>query len=821
MFGGFSALLWIGAVLCFIAYIIEDNTLSHSDDNMYLGIVLAVVVFVTGIFTYFQSRKSSKIMESFKKMVPREAMVIRDGKSRVISVADLVLGDIVEMKTGDIIPADVRLIEVQGFKVDNSSLTGESEPQSRTTECTNENPLETKNLAFFSSSALEGTAKGVVINCGDDTVVGRIAGLASGLEDKETPLSRELGHFIRIITGIAVSIGVIFFILALLLGYYWVEAVVFLIGIIVANVPEGLLPTVTVCLTLTAKRMASKNCLAKNLECIETLGCTSVICSDKTGTLTQNRMTVSHIWIDNTIIDIDTSGMEAVPEADKKNPSFQALARVAILCSRAVFKPNQENVPVMQREIQGDASEAAILKFTENILSGVMSIRERNKKVSEIPFNSTNKYQVSIHETEEADTGYLLVMKGAPEAVLTRCSTILINGQSRPLDNEMRSAFNTTYEHLGGLGERVLGFCDLMLPRANFPPGFNFDSETPNFPLNGLRFVGLIAMFDPPRVGVAEAVAKCRSAGVRVFMVTGDHPLTAKAIARAVGIFSEDSVTVDEIAAERNVPVDEVDIHEATAAVIHGQELKNISFDELDHIVSFYKEIVFARTSPQQKLIIVESCQRMGETVAVTGDGVNDSPALKKADIGIAMGISGSDVSIQAADLILLDDNFASIVTGIEEGRIIFDNLKKSIAYTLTSNIPETMPFLLFIVFRIPLALGTVTILLIDLGTDVVPAMALAYEPAESDIMKRKPREQSRDPLVNRRLIGLSYGQIGMIQAAAGFFCFFAILAHHGFLPKDLLGIRKRWMSESYNDLQDSYGQEWHESYERAQILME
>merc|ERR1719468_599084 len=283
-------------------------------------------------------------------------------------------------------------------------------------------------------------------------------------------------------------------------------------------------------------------------------------------------------------------------------------------------------------------------------------------------------------------------------------------------------------------------------------------------------------MIDPPRAAVPDAVAKCRSAGIKVIMVTGDHPITAKAIAKSVGIISEGNETVEDIASRLNIPVEEVNPREAHAAVVHGTMLKDMTDEDIDDILRNHDEIVFARTSPQQKLIIVEGCQRMGAIVAVTGDGVNDSPALKKADIGVAMGIAGSDVSKQAADMILLDDNFASIVTGVEEGRLIFDNLKKSIAYTLTSNIPEISPFLLFILADVPLPLGTVTILCIDLGTDMVPAISMAYEGAESDIMKRQPRNPFTDKLVNERLISMAYGQIGMIQASAGFFVSFVIV---------------------------------------------
>jgi len=600
------------------------------------------------------------------------------------------------------------------------------------------------------------------------------------------------------------------------------DAVIFLIGIIVANVPEGLLATVTVCLTLTAKRMASKNCLVKNLEAVETLGSTSTICSDKTGTLTQNRMTVAHLWIDDAIQDVDTTEDQSMKSSYKGTPGWGPLEVVASLCNRAEFKQGEESKHILKREVNGDASEAAILKLTELSKGDILKFRSENKKVAEIPFNSANKYQVSIHE-QGGKTPYRLVMKGAPERIMEKCDTIWVNGKDEPLNDHWKKQMEASYMELGGLGERVLGFCDFVLPEDDFPKDYPFDIEEtpPNFPLSGLRFVGLMSMIDPPRAAVPDAVAKCRSAGIKVIMVTGDHPITAKAIARNVGIISATCKTIEDYAEEQGKDISEIPIDERRAnchaAVVHGGEIKDLKDEQIDDILMYHSEIVFARTSPQQKLIIVEGCQRMGAIVAVTGDGVNDSPALKKADIGVAMGIAGSDVSKQAADMILLDDNFASIVTGVEEGRLIFDNLKKSIAYTLTSNIPEISPFLFFILCDVPLPLGTVTILCIDLGTDMVPAISMAYERAESDIMKRPPRNPFTDKLVNERLISMAYGQIGMIQASAGFFVYFVIMAENGFLPGRLFGLRKNWDSIAVNDLEDSYGQEW--TYKNRKVL--
>merc|ERR1712172_264950 len=468
LFSGFAMLLWLGAFLCFLAYSIQASAYEEPpDDNLYLGVVLTAVVTVTGVFSYYQESKSAAIMESFKNLVPQYALCRRDGEKVTITAAELTLGDIVEVKFGDRIPADIRVLEAKSFKVDNSSLTGESEPQARNHEFTHENPLETKNLAFFSTNVVEGTAKGIVVSIGDHSVMGRIAGLASGLETGDTPIAKEIAHFIHIITGVAVFLGVSFFIIAFILGYNWLDAVIFLIGIIVANVPEGLLATVTVCLTLTAKRMASKNCLVKNLEAVETLGSTSTICSDKTGTLTQNRMTVAHMWIDNKIVVADTSEDQSGTGFDKKATGWKILERCASLCNRAEFKGGQEGTHILKKEVNGDASEAALLKCVELTKGNIMDYRAKNKKVCEIPFNSAIKYQVSIHCVDDPNENrHLLVMKGAPERILERCSTIVVEGKEMPMTQEWKDAFNRLTWNLVDLENVCLDFAiSCSMPR--------------------------------------------------------------------------------------------------------------------------------------------------------------------------------------------------------------------------------------------------------------------------------------------------------------------------------------------------------------------
>lgn len=796
----FALLLQVASVLCFIGYGLNRE----AEDNLYLGIVLYVVVILTAIFSFFQEFKSEKTMEKFKNFLPPKAVVHRSGRVSEVDAIKLVVGDVIDVKLGDKLPADIRIISNQKLKVDNSPLTGESEPIGRTVECTDENPLETKNLAFFGTLAVDGTATGIVVNIGDNTVFGRIAGLAAGSVSEVTTLQIDIHHFVVIISGVAIFLGVVFFIIGFIKGTDPIRNVVFCIGIIVANVPEGLLATVTVSLTLSAKRMAKKNVLVKKLEAVETLGSTTCICSDKTGTLTQNRMTIVHVAYDRGLHTTKTAATEET--FNREDACFKELFYIGAVCGKAVFDAaDMEENPdksIDERKVNGDASEAGILKFSEKITS-VSTMRSQNAQVCTVPFNSANKFMLTINKTQSIGGNLRLCMKGAPERVMDRCTTILTSDGLKPFNDEAKAVINDQLAYMMERGERCLGFARLDLDPTEFPTDFAFDTDEVNFPMEGLTFVGLMALLDPPREAVPGAVATCQTAGVKVIMVTGDHPATAKSIAKQVNIIRDP--TIEDIAKERGVPKKDIDTSEVKSIVIPGSQIKDLEEEDWNRILA-HDQIVFARTSPQQKLIIVENNQRLGNVVAVTGDGVNDSPALKKANIGIAMGISGSDVSKEAADMVLLDDNFASIVAGVEEGRLIFDNLKKSIAYTLTSNIPEITPFLAFIIVQLPLPLTTVLILCIDLGTDLLPAISLAYEKAESDIMLRPPRDSRVDRLVTKRLISFSYAQIGLIQALAGFYCYLVVFTDFGindaslpFLDENghvsaLKGADKRWL---------------------------
>lgn len=854
MTGFFSLLLWLAAILCFIAYGLDQKI----PENLYLGIVLAVVVFLTGCFSFYQEFQSNATMAGFKDMLPPRCGVVRNGERTEIDAKFIVPGDKIIIKVGDKIPADVYVLAASNFKVDNSSLTGESLEQSRKPGIMDEevSPLEATNLAFYGTLAMSGNCEAIVIRTADETVIGKIAGLTTGTVAKPTPIAIEIEHFIHIITFVAAFLGILFLCIGFGKGTEFVNNMVFCIGIIVANVPEGLLATVTVALTLTSKRMEKKQVLVKNLQAVETLGSTNTIASDKTGTLTQNKMLVAHVWYDLAVFPPMEEDSTKATSIDTSSPTVEKLIQTAILCNNTVFKQEVDKqgvaIPMSQdinsRTCDGDASETGILKFVEHLQSHE-KVRKANERIAEVPFNSTNKFHVVIHKDEnDWSKDRMLLMKGAPERVYSRCTHMLVNGEVQKITDAMTESYQQDLRKIMFRGERVLGFATKNLPAAEYPEGHDYNTDAAKaeeygFDLNGLIFVGLISLMDPPREETRGAVLKCQEAGIKVIMVTGDHPDTAEAIAKQVCIIRGKTIReLNEEAELAGKDLNDPDIQKDLEAktegiVITGAMLAKMSPEELDRNLDF-QQIVFARTSPEQKLQIVEglqnkTCLRRGpgtdfakgitrpykHIVAVTGDGVNDSPAIRAADIGIAMGITGTRVAKDAADMILMDDKFDSIVSGVEEGRLIFDNLKKSIAYTLSSNIPEISPFLVYIVAEIPLPLPTVLILCIDLGTDMVPAISLAYETKESNIMLKQPRDSRVDRLVTGKLVNFSYLQIGIIQATAGFFAYIVVLSDYGFPPHILPGLADTW--ESWEFINDTATQSEFDTYSVVSYLQD
>jgi len=785
--GIFSIMLELAGIGCLVNY-----ALRHAPENLFLGIILWVVVIISGSLNYHQTRKTSRVMGGFGQLVPPRSVVIRDGSFQTVPAEALVPGDLLRIRGGDKIPADVRIIQCSGLKVDNSSLTGESEPLSRTVQTTEQSPFEATNLVFMGTLCLEGEAIGIVLNTGDSTVLGKTAELAMRTTTELTVLQREIKQFVKRISIIGVVVGIIVLVISIAIGVEWLDAIVFGIGSIVAIVPEGLQLTVTLALTLTASRMARSNVLVKKLAIVETLGCTSVICSDKTGTLTQNNMTVAYIVYNNSIHQSNNL-VHTLSRIEQSDANYQTLTKAAALCNRAFFDPSDEQGKL----VIGDASEAALLRYVTKIYD-VPQIRNEYPKVLEIPFNSENKWQLSIHK-KASDPGapFLLLLKGAPERVISRCSHIYINEEIRPLDEPAQTDLEAIINELASIGQRVLGFAQLVLDPTEYPPNFEFDASDMNFPSTRLTFIGFVGIYDPPRDGVDQAIEICQGAGIRVVMVTGDHPATAKAIAKQIGIIKGE--TPDEIlSVEGNGFSAEEAKRMAPAIVVSGSELEGFTQDDWD-IVTAKDEIVFARTSPEQKLKIVSHFQAKGAIVAVTGDGVNDSPALKRADVGIAMGITGSAVAKEAAGIILMDDNFSTIVKAVEEGRLIFDNLKKSIAYALSVKLAEVLPFLSFIIFGLPLPLSTILVLCIDIGTDLIPGISLAYEKAERTLMTRRPRDPRKHKLVNRKLVFFSFVHMGILQMLSGFTSYFVSMHRSGFRMGDLFFARKYFLSDSPN----------------------
>mmetsp|Transcript_53656 Transcript_53656/g.122398 ORF Transcript_53656/g.122398 Transcript_53656/m.122398 type:complete len:1193 (+) Transcript_53656:132-3710(+) len=859
--GFFSLLLWAASILCFVSYGLDNSGV----DNLYLGIVLAVVVFLTGVFSYYQEASSAAVMAGFKNMIPPQVSAIRDGTKMVIDAKSLVPGDVVLCLTGEKMPADVRICDFTNFKCDQSSLTGEPDAIKKMAQNKDESgkPMEATNLAFFGTMVAEGEAKGFVILTGDDTVMGHIAALATGTEADDTPIAKEIHHFIILISALAIILGVTFFIVSLTI-YDVVKSLVFGIGIIVANVPEGLLATVTVSLTLTAKRLAVKKVLVKQLESVETLGSTTCICSDKTGTLTQNRMTVTSCYVNDEVHEVPSSeeGWAQGSEDARKlmvDSTFETLFKIAVLCNSGKFTEADRGKPVTERLCSnGNASDYAFLRMAEAIPSlhealttdgdeastmggidkdseggRVFWVHELRKRCpcpypeASVPFDSRWKFMASLCTLESGGGGaggggvLFVVVKGAAEVVFSRCSTMLLRGTQVAINSRLEARFQQVCEELGARGERTLGvaFRRLDGPLATggggagggeAPGGWRGGSpEEANYPLgtahlassrrgaegtagvanwagDALCYVGLLGLKDPPREAVPSSVRAARSAGIKVVMVTGDHPTTAAAIAREVGILTGPTgAGASGGGGPGGGQGDEGNSEGAprecgpTRAIVTGPELETMPDDQLQRVL-LMDEVVFARTLPVQKLRIVESARSMGHVVAVTGDGVNDAPSLRRADIGCAMGLTGTEVAKEAADIVLLSDDFSAIVDGIEEGRLIFDNLKKSIAYTLSSNIPEISPFVLFIVARFPLSLTTILILCVDLGTDLIPAISLAWEAPESDLMRRPPRDAQRERLVTWKLVSFSYLQIGVFQALAGLYSFCVVLSDYG-----------------------------------------
>ena len=740
-----ALLLWAGGVVGFIAQLPQ------------LGFAIWTVNLINGAFSFWQEYKAEQATEALLRLLPPYARVLRDGAEQSVLAEELVPGDLMLLAEGDRISADGRLVEASELKVDQSTLTGESRPVGKTEEAaprTGMTRAEVPDLVFAGTSVAAGVGKAVVFATAMNTEFGKIAHLTQNIADAPSPLQKELDRVTKVVTALAVGIGFLFFVLAVsVAGVNLAAGFIFAMGMIVAFVPEGLLPTVTLSLAMGVQRMAKRNALIKKLSAVETLGCTTVICTDKTGTLTENEMTVRALWVAGQKLTVTGAGYDAEGQILAEQQPISAPAEgelrqmliAAGLCNDARLLPPTDGSNHW-REL-GDPTEAALRVVARKGGVNLEAESIRTPRLRELPFDSHRKRMSTLHQGLEGTS--VAYVKGAPKEILALCTHIQINGQTGPLAEDIRAQIVAVNDEYACNGLRVLAVAQRTLPPDLGVP-------RPETVECDLTFLGLIAMMDPPRPEAAEAVQKCYHAGIRVIMITGDYGLTAESIARNIGII-------------RTYPTQ----------IITGPELEKMSDAVLkEHLGG---EVIFARVAPEQKLRVVTALKELGHVVAVTGDGVNDAPALKKADIGIAMGVTGTDVAKEAADMILTDDNFASIVNAIEEGRAVYANIRKFAMYVFNSNMAEAVPFIVMLFSRggIPLPLTVMQVLAIDLGTDMVPAIGLGAEAPEAGIMNRPPRSR-QEPLLNGPLLARALLWYGLIESVAAMSAYFFLNGQQG-----------------------------------------
>ena len=737
-----AGILTVSAILAFIA---QDPV---------LGTVIILLTLANGFFSFWRQYRAEKAIEKLQDVLPAYAHVLRNGRDEHIPARDTVPGDILIMEEGDNIPADARVVEEYGLRTNNSTLTGESIPARKVADpsYTQEiSELDQPNIIFAGTSVASGTGKAVVYSTGMLTQFGRIANLTQSIEAEPSPYQVELRQVTRVITMVAFGIGAVVFAVGYTtnIGLSIEKLFLFTLGIIVATIPEGLPATLTLSLAAAAQRLAVKDVLAKRLAIIETLGSVSVICTDKSGTLTQNQMTIKEVWVSHQKLKLSGVGYEPVGHFDPApanqpwEESLLSLLEASALCNNARLNPPSVEHPTWTS--LGDQTEAAMkvaaLKagLNENALAILYP------RVHEIPFDARRKRMTTVHRGMHDEYAFV---KGAPREVLQLCSRVQIDNEIIELDNRLRKEIMAANDGYARNALRVLAVASRILPPKTGP----YTTESVEC---DLTFLGLVAMMDPPRPEVEAAIKAFRLAGIRIVMITGDYGLTAESMARRVGML--------------NTP---------NPRIITGADLDEMSDGELEKALN--SEVILARMAPEHKMRLVSAFQARGDVVAVTGDGVNDAPALRKADVGIAMGLVGTDVAKEAADIILTTDNFGAIVAAIEEGRAIFDNIRKFITYIFSSNIPEVLPFVITASFtQIPLALKVRQILAIDLGTDLFPALALGMEKPEPDVMKRPPRPRGTR-LIDNGLLVRAFLWLGMIEALLCYIGFFSVYLFSG-----------------------------------------
>lgn len=658
------------------------------------AIIILVIIVINAIIGVFQEAKAEKSLDALEKMSAPHCKVVRDGEVQVIPTRELVVGDIVVIETGDSVPADLRLTEAVNLKIQEAALTGESLPVEKSVEAIDgEAGIGDRiNMAFGSCSVTYGHGRGVVVAVGTASEVGKIASMIQSVPDLKTPMQARLDQLGKFLAIAALAICAIIFVVGVLYGNALLDMFMTAVSLAAAAIPEGLPAVSTIVLAMGVQRLAKRNAIVRNLPSVETLGSTTVICSDKTGTLTQNRMTVTHIYTGGAVADMREEGAE-LDELQKK------LVKVAVLANDAKMSVEDGVVHTI-----GDPTETALVDIGIRFGMEKVSLEEAQPRVAEIPFDSERKLMTTIHSQE--DGNLLVAVKGGMDELLECCDRIMTAEGVRELGTAERKALAEANLDMAGQALRVLAMGCKSIEEVP-------SEVSPATVENGLIYIGMVGMIDPPREEVKAAVTECRAAGIRPVMITGDHLITASAIARALGIMQEGDTALT------------------------GAQVTELSDDELYAIAG--KTAVFARVAPEHKVRIVKAYQHLGNVVAMTGDGVNDAPALKLADIGVAMGITGTDVSKEAADVVLADDNFATIVSAVSEGRRIYDNLMKSIMFMLSTNLGEILVLFIAVLCNMITPLLPIHILWINLVTDSFPALALSFDPAAKDIMNRNP----------------------------------------------------------------------------------
>lgn len=734
-FQDFLVLILIGASL--VSAIIGEVT---------DAVVIILIVVLNAALGVIQESRANKALEALKKMAAPEAKVIRDGKIIEIPARELVPGDLVLLEAGNYVPADLRLVESINLKIEEASLTGESVPAEKNAEIVfnKEVPLgDRSNSAFMSTVVTYGRGKGIVVGTGMNTEIGLIAEMLESYEEESTPLQKKLGELGKVLGIASLAICGIVFILGLIRGVPILEMFMTAVSLAVAAIPEGLPAIVTIVLALGMQRMVKRNSIIKKLHAVETLGSTTVICSDKTGTLTQNEMTAQKVFVNGKIYSISGEGYK--PEGDftlndskidpLTDPDLKMLLTIGALCNDAKLEASGADGDKTWRII-GDPTEGCLVVGAAKAGISLEELNKTKPRVQEIPFDSDRKRMTTFHPHED---GYIACIKGAPDVMLNLSNKILKDGKVLSITDDDRKQILEINHHMASQALRVLAFA------------FKLESEIPKEPNpheveKDMIFVGLIGMIDPARPEAKEAIRVCKQAGIRPVMITGDYKDTAEAIARELGMIDENS------------------------KVLTGTELDSLSDEELISVAN--QVSVYARVSPIHKLRIVDAIKQNGHIVAMTGDGVNDAPALKKADIGIAMGITGTDVAKETAEMILTDDNFASIVAAVEEGRVIYSNIRKFIFFLLSCNIAEILIIFTAMAIGLPIPLKPIQLLWLNLLTDAFPALALGMEAKEPDIMKKAPRNPN-EPIMDKRMKWqIAIQSVFMTVAVLGVFIF-------------------------------------------------